>query len=262
MATVAATKSSSNGFGSYIFGYGSLICPHSRVLTAPTLAGKKATPVKIHHFQRQWSAPFGGWIAMGIIQQPGASCVGVLLPVDEEEIAQFDIRELGYDRVQIPNEHVHQVDFLADNDNNDDSKEQEHYDHEHCYFRQQSNDDNSSSEDAPAPTIWVYVQQDPESPSPDSPIVQSYVDIILRGCLSISQDFAREFLLTTEGWRRAHEGGGGGDVYWVDDRHDPLYPRAVPEYSQKNGPAIDQLLEAHRPLEFSGRRPFVGSSTC
>lgn len=47
------------------------------------------------------------------------------------------------------------------------------------------------------------------------PITQSYVDIIMRGCLSISHDFARRFLRTTHGW-------------WIDD-HVPSTQNNVDE---------------------------------
>ena len=39
----------------YIFGYGSLLCPQSRAISAPTLAGKDAHPVLVQHLARTWS---------------------------------------------------------------------------------------------------------------------------------------------------------------------------------------------------------------
>ena len=118
------------------------------------------------------------------------------------------------------------------------------------------------------------------------PITQSYVDIIMRGCLSISHDFARRFLQTTHGWWHddvprnqsagetgteqssavevKSEGGivdlGDGDARWridadeegphhtwVNDRRAPMYVRADSEYSMKNGREIDELIKEHHP---------------
>lgn len=80
----------------------------------------------------------------------------------------------------------------------------------------------------------------------------------MRGCLSISHDFARRFLETTSGWW--HDGkspsahisdedhSNDPDHHtWVNDRHDPMYIRADSEYSIENGAVIDKLIEEHHP---------------
>ena len=97
------------------------------------------------------------------------------------------------------------------------------------------------------------------------PITQSYVDIIMRGCLSISRDFAKIFLETTHGWW--HDGDHDKEVVdqtvlndrgdekhdidrhhtWVNDRHNPMYVRADSEYSLQNGSEIDELIKEHHP---------------
>ena len=112
------------------------------------------------------------------------------------------------------------------------------------------------------------------------PITQSYVDIIMRGCLSISHDFARRFLETTHGWwhdgsteykdesisaepasvqTKERKDANSKEVVsekdqqssidshhtWVNDRHDPMYVRADSEYSLKKGDEIDQLIGEH-----------------
>jgi hypothetical protein len=50
--------------------------------------------------------------------------------------------------------------------------------------------------------VWIYVPkiQYTAYANTSCPIIQSYIDIIIRGCLSISHDFAKQFLLTTHGW--------------------------------------------------------------
>jgi hypothetical protein len=189
---------------------------------------------------------------MGIRRKPQATCVGVLVPVTDEELAQFDVRELGYDRVKVEHDHVepyHQQDSSSPPD---------------CYFARQQQAQPLSQ----PPTIWVYLQQ-AEFAAPvnsDCPLAQTYVDIILRGCLTISNDFVQEFLINTRGWTvqdyyfNQDEGSDKQPkekvmtTFWVNDRHNPIYKRADVEYSQTYGPELDQLLQAHRP-ELIHRRP-------
>ena len=233
----------------YIFGYGSLICPISRAVTAPTLADRAATPVRVKHLERLWSFPVKqcGMTFMGIRVKPNAECAGVLVPVNDEELAQFDKRELGYDRVPVAHHHIERVPFLCDDELT------EHYNHQHCYFF------HKDQKQQQAPTIWVYVQQNPMPVNDQCPIAQTYLDVILRGCLSISREFAQDFLVTTRGWHpqdydkdllhqynkdgRDHQKGGT----WVNDRQKPLYVRADTEYSKSRGHELDRILEVFRP---------------
>ncbi len=170
---------------------------------------------------------------MGIRQRPQAECVGVLIHVNDDELAQLDLRELGYDRVLIPIDQVQEL-------------------QEPSMMPLQAN-------------IWVYVQQSPQAVSKESPIAQSYVDIILRGCFSISEDFARDFLKTTRGWHlydhddnenddKGPREGNEHSVHWVDDRENPLYVRADKEYSQANAHYLDRILKEHRPEWIHRRR--------
>ena len=178
---------------------------------------------------------------MGVRVRAKADCVGVLVPVNDEELAQFDLRELGYDRLPIDPKDVR----LADGGGGD--------------------DDEKGLPLYPQSTIWVYVQQSPEPVSQESPIAQTYLDVILRGCLSISEQFARDFLQTTRGWhlkdfehtdeaQRVKQDVEGGDdsilehhVHWVNDRKNPLYVRADVEYSKTHAHVLDRILQEHRP---------------
>jgi hypothetical protein len=137
--------------------------------------------------------------------------------------------------------------------------------------------------------IWAYVPKHFDSPSPDYPIAQSYVDTILRGCLSISPEFAKEFIETTKGWHHHHvddwskekswkidddgacyyssendeedddttnnkaSSSSSAAVYWVDDRHDPLYKRGDPDWFRSNKQELDALLAKYRPQHFAQR---------
>jgi hypothetical protein len=57
---------------------------------------------------------------------------------------------------------------------------------------------------SPSNNVWVYVPQTSMAPSPQYPIVQSYVDTIVRGCLEYDEQMAMEFLTTTLGWYPSH----------------------------------------------------------
>jgi hypothetical protein len=310
-------------YSHYIFGYGSLLCPISRAITIPTLQHRVATPVKIKHLQRMWSFPVVecGMTFMGIIttqqqqqqleqhldndhsnaedqEQVVVECAGVLVPIlNDAELEQLDAREFGYERQRIEHDHVIAIPHL------------QHYG---TYFSSmqtilkrnldESSASSSSSSSSPSsllrrtvlPNVWVYVQTAPAPIQAQCPIAQSYVDIILRGALSISKDFCVDVILSTRGWH-AHDIIGvlqqqqqeeevneeekepkeaaattttsttmpspaaAAAVFWVNDRHDPIYVRADVDYSQSHGHEIDALLQQHRPAEFLHRRPHLGN---
>ena len=159
----------------FVFGYGSLICPKSRAVTSPEQAHKIATPVMVQGVERVWSKRTNrGMTAMGVRFVKDASCVGVILPVTNGELAAFDKREMGYDRVPLQLEDVGGVPFLS---------EQHYEEDDHDVFLDAKKQNNTQ-----AIQIWVYVQRVIQPPTADHPIVQTYVDTILRGCLSISKN--------------------------------------------------------------------------
>jgi hypothetical protein len=202
----------------------------------------------------------GGMTAMGVRFKDDAECVGVLLPVDDDDLKHFDKREKGYDRVPLYLGDVEPVPFLDD----------KHYDDEgHEVFL-------NAKEMKVDVKIWMYIQHDLAPPSDDAPIAQSYLDTILRGCLSISDDFAEQMIETTKGWTPAEieddessmeETGGScsgdsvnstssSEVYWVNDRHNPIYSRCDQDYMLKHGHKIDRLLQRYRD-EFQFRERHV-----
>lgn len=101
--------------------------------------------------------------------------------------------------------------------------------------------------DLPQPQgqIWIYAPSNSEqavsSPSPQFPIVQSYVDIFLSGCLEQAErfnlpDFPQQCIETTTGWSE----------HWVNDR---LYPRRPFLYQPRAG-QIDRWLDRLLPEYF------------
>jgi len=288
---------------------------HCRHITAPSLHDTIAEPVIINNIERVWSARVHkphvpvkkqnkkdassgdrdhilGWTPMGVRFRKGTKCNGVLICVDEDELARFDIREAGYTRkkIDISNIHPHiDSDVLVNESlsfwptaDHDAQREELALKNVKCcdcrlvfekaaeMRRQQSNCSTSNDEcsgfvvgDGDV-AVWVYEQNENLPAQRSFPITQSYLDIIIRGCMSISLDFARRFLETTHGfWYdndkseekdiKANGSGNSGDQIsninshhtWVDDRSDPMYVRADREYSNENGEHIDKLLEEH-----------------
>lgn len=246
-------------FLNYVFGYGSLICSKSRSITAPETLNREVTPVLVHGLERMWAKRSAtGMTAMGVRFQEGAECVGVFLPLTDSELLQFDEREKGYDRMPLLPADIEPVPFLNP---------------KHYQGKQQQNLLRLIKEQPNDVCLWVYVQQEDQFPTPEHPIVQTYVDTILRGCLSISDEFAAEFITGTKGWHPEEipvlddessvssssddDSDDGSVTYepsWIDDRDDPVYIRGDPKYSRKNSKDLDKLLKTHRPGHFRHRR--------
>jgi hypothetical protein len=196
----------------YIFGYGSLIESQSRIRTNPSSI--KAFPVLINELKRGWWArvPVSGISTtfLGCTTSKTDSVNGVVFEVLEDDIKEFDKRENGYNRVLLKNSQIiDYCDILNDNDK-----------------------------------VWVYLNSDFNEkeflsnniPNKDFPIVQSYVDICINGCLELvkeypfleSENFTRNFINDTLFWNE----------FWVNDR---IYPRR-PFIHCPNAYTIDRLL--------------------
>ncbi len=174
----------------YVFGYGSLINTASRLRTVPD--AHEIIPVNVSRMARGW------WLNstrrkrpityLSVVKTDNLSdvCNGVLFEVNDETLAALDKREQGYDRVKFTAEDVTCLrtgDALPE-----------------------------------AVTLWTYVVQ-PEVckqvPSQAYPLLYSYVDICLLGCLQMEHlaqaelgDFTERFIEMTHDWA----------PYWVDDR--------------------------------------------
>jgi hypothetical protein len=179
----------------FILGYGSLMNSESRAKTGET---GKVWPVKLHDFERHWSVMSDeyGMSSVAVIQAPGKACNGVLAEVPYDEFPLFDDRERGYHRAQI------KLGQLT------------------AYHE----------EDLPKGTYWVYHTNNVIEPTQESPIVLSYLDVILSGCLEYGNDFTQDFLMLTKGWSSP----------LVNDRKAPRYPRVQPELLTER---LNTLLE-------------------
>jgi hypothetical protein len=201
----------------YIFGIGSLIEQASRMRTTP--AALYVLPARVEGFARGWWARTGAvgfsTTFLGAIPDKSASMNGVVYAVSDEELARTNKREAGY----TPTDITKSVEILGGS------------------FK-------------PKGKVWVYANEFKNEhelknslPSPEFPIVQSYVDICLTGCLQIQQgfpetgDFAAEFIQSTSEWSK----------YWENDR---AYPRRAP-FAVPLAQDIDVLLKKHLPAQFA-----------
>lgn len=182
----------------YIFGYGSLMNSASRQLTGQTSA---ATPAVAHGLCRYWGKVDESYILAPLVVTKGDGLVnGVLLQVDDDQLVEFDRRERGYQRISIVHQELDTVLTLNEQDQ-----------------------------------VWIYVTDQATPPCSMSPIVQTYVDTVLTGCLEVSENFAKQFIEHTIGWHHPLE----------NDRAKPKYGNlagVTPEHRQR----IDQLLTANR----------------
>ena len=202
------------GRAQYIVGYGSLMQDDSRMRTSPR-AGP-AHPVEVEGYRRGWFTRGGGTgpgtTYLGVRSEAKSRINAVIYQVDPAEVDATDKRESLYCRVAVDLSDVRPLERGW-----------------------------SPERDAQA---WIYLSLPKAVAAPDSrnPIVQSYVDVFLTGCLEQEQrsglaDFSRECLATTEGWSE----------HWVNDR---VYPRR-PFVFQPKAAQIDGLLKQQLPQYFS-----------
>jgi len=177
----------------YLFGYGSLINSFSR---AQTGFSEQPLAVTVSGWRREWNIRASGsrCTAVGLIRAD-ACCNGVLVRVPANQLTHFDRREAGYSRVPITPEQLR--------------------------LHQPGAEINGP--------VWGYRPDQMRHACRHYPLVQSYLDVILAGCLEYDEAFAREFLRTTHHWHHA----------WLNDRPAPRYCRAQRQLPLS---CIDRLL--------------------
>ena len=187
----------------YILGYGSFLQTASRQRTLPS--SDAGLPVLISGFERGWfirGSIYSPTSYLGAIENPDRSLNGAIYRLGiVDEIKASDLRESGYCRKRIEPEQLRLFDQGA----------------------------------VPEGEIWIYVAPPDriQMPNADYPIVQSYVDLFLGGCLEIQKqfsltDFGEQCVNTTSGW----------SAHWVNDR---IYPRRPFIYEPQSF-GIDQIL--------------------
>lgn len=274
----------------YIAGYGSLMNRTSRAKTCDLSGGSAlAFPVRIEGFRRRWSlrSHTRRYTALGCEMvtrsDPMAQCDSenkltvathdettdflnaVLCPLEDEhwqeQLARFDERERGYTRVEVPFDQI-QVDveawkFWMDQSgahaepwDATDVKEDRLEESSEGRVRLQVSNRLQALE-AGHSVVWLYVSNQHHPPDRDFPLAQTYVDVVLSGCLDFGRRFAHDFIRTTA-FEYAADDQTSSTVTrrpfpWVDDREPARrrrYMRAEAS-SDLDVATIDALLNEH-----------------
>ena len=201
----------------YIFGYGSLIENESRTRT--TKNAIKVYPAYVVGYKRGWFArvnvPGLTTTFLGCIKSESLNnkVNGVIYEIHKNDLPDLDRRENNYTRVEIRHSDIKLLANLNLNLN----------DKVFVYLNEGISDDN----------MLQYL------PNKDFPIVQSYVDICINGCIEIEETYpqAKEvgyiemFISETYYWSE----------YWANDR---IYPRR-PFIYRPNAYTIDAHLKRY-----------------
>ena len=234
----------------FLIGFGSIINTASRCASDNSCSYAVPCRVKAEFgYVREWNfqASTAQICALGLRRispgEQGSTINGVIFPATDD-MTSFDRRENGYMRVEVPLEHVEIL---------------------------------SSSTQLPSNAkIFVYVPFAPEvvtkygvdpktgltrcsgpvppegslpfeapglglhPPSYEYPILQTYIDVCILGCLEYGEKFATEFIQTTFLWTK----------FWLNERE--LSRR--PWLHQKGYVKIDTLLRDALPLHFANRK--------
>jgi hypothetical protein len=168
--------------GIFIFGYGSLISEDSRKRTGNT---SDASPATVEGLSRGWFIQNNDFFyaSVAVIEKEDAVCNGVLFEVTEEMLALFDKREYGYQRIAIDSARVESEKPLL----------------------------------SAGAFVYTYVVHQVATPDFAHPIPLSYVDVIIQGCLEISEEFTSDFISNTDAWNGV----------WLNDIQNPIYVRPL-----------------------------------
>lgn len=189
----------------YIIGYWSLIDEQSKRKTDPN--AEESFPVSIKGYQRRWrvhgNLPGLNATFLSIVENHSASFNGIIYKVSHPNaIKQYDKRERTYCRKQLDADQLQTYNLTLPTEKQ----------------------------------VWIYyaTQESNQPPSADFPIVQSYVDIFIRGCIKIEQKFkidgfAKNCITSTAQW----------STHWENDR---IFPRR-PSFYEPFSPQIDALLK-------------------
>ncbi|NCU55913.1 MAG: gamma-glutamylcyclotransferase, partial [Candidatus Fonsibacter ubiquis] len=160
--TQASTKdcnlNPSKNSKNYIIGYGSLMERESRMITNPQ--AHRVEPVLVRGFQRVWGQNGGNYKTtfLTLIEKKDAKLNAIFYSVNIENLLKTDQRERSYCRIKVDEKNL---DFYGRKVNSKDAN------------------------------FWIYAATPDrlKKPSATHPIVQSYVDIFINGCLQTEEEF-------------------------------------------------------------------------
>lgn len=174
----------------FIFGFGSIINDRSRRSSAPGCTHVVQARI---HAQWEWTRCWNfrsptGFTALGLVKRDAGACGassvnGVVFPVTEEQLAAFDARETGYRRELVP-----PALWLAVTSPQ----------LPHLARLERAVEMRRSSL-----SCWAYVPECDAAMAADAehPLVQTYIDCVLEGCIALGGEaMAEEWITSTHGW--------------------------------------------------------------
>merc|ERR1719198_125513 len=203
-----------------MFGYGSLINTISRLSSSPQannvipcVVSSKANLKRLWNYRaRPKGSQVGAkFVALGVEKTKpgeGTDMNGIVYPLSKgTTMDQIREREKGYEFIHIKREHITEYATVL------------------CWQK--------IPKDA---EIWMCGPAlDPAyvcEPSAPFPILQTYVDVCISGCLEHDIQFAEMFVATTTGWSE----------YFLNDREVPRRPWVSKLHSQQDWKRIDTIL--------------------
>ena len=190
----------------FVIGYGSLMNKDSRKITVPS--AEYAAPILVKNFERVWASRGNKSKATFLLGIPNKGYLmnAIYYKAKASDIAATDLREASYCRVKIPSNDLLPLGVKS----------------------------------LPKGDYWMYVKdfKDAEFPTRDFPILQTYADVFMTGCLQTQADFnLTEFgqlcFNTTYNWDLAN---------WLYDRSKPKYAR-YSKTTEKYRPQIDGIIK-------------------
>lgn len=234
----------------FLFGFGSIINTKSRLGSDPKSRNAFACRIKAEFgYVREWNfqASTSKICALGLRKtlpkEKGATINGVLFSAPDDMTA-FDQRENGYMRVRVPLNHVEIL--TSWNPLPKDASVYIYVPYAPKVVAKYGKDPVTGLPRCSGPIPPKNLEQTEEAglglmpPSVDYPILQTYIDICILGCLEYGEAFASEFIQTTFLWSR----------YWLNERE--LARR--PWLHQSRYVEIDNLLRQHLPQYFRCRK--------
>lgn len=189
----------------YVIGYGSLMNKDSRQITVPQAT--YAAPVLVKNFERIWASRGNKSRATFLLAIPnkGYTMNAIYYKASANDISATDLREASYCRVKIPRKDIIPLGVKS----------------------------------LPKGDYWMYVKdfKDAEFPTSEFPILQTYADVFMTGCLQTQADFnlteyGKLCFKTTYNWDLAN---------WLYDRSNPRYSR-YSENTEKYRTQIDKII--------------------
>ncbi|KAK3249716.1 hypothetical protein CYMTET_40866 [Cymbomonas tetramitiformis] len=234
----------------YLIGFGSIMQTASRRASSPEAAVAAPCRIKAQFgYVREWNfqASTAQICALGLRRcQPnekGSSINGVLFPAPDD-LTEFDKRENGYQRVVVPRD---MIELLSWQELPSRANIFVYVPYSPSVVAKYGMDATTGYPKCMGPNPPEGLNLETEAaglglfpPSIKYPILQTYIDVCISGCLEYGEDFAVEFINSTFLW----------SPFWVNER---LLARR-PWVHQNQYVLIDKILSASIPTYYAQRK--------